>query len=240
MIHTDTRSLAHDFPVRTPDPKQRWLTFIRNHSKVIRACGFFVVITAAFRTLYVFIVIAIGSRQILHHNATVRATAQWTLRQFREALPGHASILQFFGWRLQRMAGAPASFAFWRALARGESVQAAVQIGRRRFVVEQVLLVFASVYSFVMPDYGLIPIGTFWFWHIRFMTRALRRIDRTPLPILGQGAVLGLYTLPGLVSVFKFAPVVSLCSSLAAAVLAPVIHRVFDNMQFKRYLRTVA
>jgi hypothetical protein len=130
---------------------------------------------------------------------------------------------------------------FRRALARGESVQAAVQIGRRRLVVEQVLLVFASVYSFVMPDYGLIPIGIFWFWHIRFMTTALRRMGRPPLPIiLGQGAVLGLYTLPRLVSVLKFAPVVSLCSSLAAAVLAPVIHRVFDNIQFNRYLQAVA
>src|SRR5262245_15571584 len=40
-------------PVRTSDPKQRWLTFVRNHAKVMVACDFFVVITAAFRTLYV-------------------------------------------------------------------------------------------------------------------------------------------------------------------------------------------
>jgi len=26
-------------PVRTPDPKQRWLTFVHNHVKVIVACG---------------------------------------------------------------------------------------------------------------------------------------------------------------------------------------------------------
>jgi putative transposase len=42
--------LRRDRPVRTPDPKQRWSTFVRNHSKVIVACDFFVVITAAFRT----------------------------------------------------------------------------------------------------------------------------------------------------------------------------------------------
>ena len=41
--------------MRTPDPKQRWLTFVRNHSKVIVACDFFVVITATFRTLYIFV-----------------------------------------------------------------------------------------------------------------------------------------------------------------------------------------
>src|SRR6516164_10482300 len=75
-------------PVRTPDPKQRWLTFVRNHAKVMVACDFFVVITAAFRTLYVFVVMEIGSRQILHLNATAHPTAEWTLQQFREALPG--------------------------------------------------------------------------------------------------------------------------------------------------------
>ena len=80
--------LRNDSPVRTPDPKQRWLTFVRNHAKVIVACDFFVVITAAFRTLYVFVVMEIGSRQILHQNVTAHPTAEWTLQQFREALPG--------------------------------------------------------------------------------------------------------------------------------------------------------
>jgi hypothetical protein len=43
--------LRHESPVRTPDPKQRWLTFVRNHTKVVVACDFFMVITVAFRTL---------------------------------------------------------------------------------------------------------------------------------------------------------------------------------------------
>jgi transposase InsO family protein len=75
-------------PVRTPDPKQRWLTFVRNHSKVIVACDFFVVITATFRTLYIFVVMEIASRRILHHNVTAHPTAEWMLQQFREGLPG--------------------------------------------------------------------------------------------------------------------------------------------------------
>src|SRR5215471_16536717 len=53
------------------------------------ACDYFVVITATFRILYVFIVTEIGSRQILHHNVTAHPTAEWTLHQFREALPGN-------------------------------------------------------------------------------------------------------------------------------------------------------
>jgi transposase InsO family protein len=82
------KHLRHESPVRTPHPKQRWLTFVKNHSKAIVACDFFVVITAAFRTLYVFVVMEIGSRKILHYNVMAHPTADWTLQQFREALPG--------------------------------------------------------------------------------------------------------------------------------------------------------
>jgi len=75
-------------PVRPPDPKQRWLTFVRNHAQVIVACDFFVVVTAMFRTLYVFVMLELGSRRVLHFNVTAHPTAEWTAQQFREALPG--------------------------------------------------------------------------------------------------------------------------------------------------------
>ena len=74
-------------PRREPDPKQRWLTFVRNHAKGILACDFFVVVTATFRTLYVFVTMELDSRRILHHNVTAHPTAEWTLQQFRETLP---------------------------------------------------------------------------------------------------------------------------------------------------------
>ena len=73
-------------PVRTPDPKQRWLTFVHNHAKGIVACDFFVVVTAAFRTVYVFVIMELGTRRFLHQNVTAHPTAEWTLQQFREAL----------------------------------------------------------------------------------------------------------------------------------------------------------
>jgi putative transposase len=75
-------------PHRTPDPKQRWATFVQNHAKGIVACDFFVVVTAMFRVLYVFVVMEVGTRRIVHHNVTAHPTAAWTLQQFREALPG--------------------------------------------------------------------------------------------------------------------------------------------------------
>jgi hypothetical protein len=35
-------------PRRPADPKQRWMTFVRNHARAIIACDFFVVVTATF------------------------------------------------------------------------------------------------------------------------------------------------------------------------------------------------
>jgi len=65
---------------------QRWATFVRTHAQALVACDFCVVVTATFRTLYVFVALEIGSRRLLHVNATAHPTAQWTLQQFREIL----------------------------------------------------------------------------------------------------------------------------------------------------------
>ena len=52
------------------------------------ASDFLVVVTARFRVLYVLVIMELGSRKIPHHNVTAHPTAEWTLQQFREALPG--------------------------------------------------------------------------------------------------------------------------------------------------------
>jgi len=67
---------------------QRWSTFIRNHAQAIAACDFFTVVPASFRVLYVFVAMGVGSRRLLHLNVTAHPTAEWTLQQFRETLPG--------------------------------------------------------------------------------------------------------------------------------------------------------
>ena len=69
-----------------PTSGQRWSTFVRNHAQVIVACDFFISVTATFRILYVFIAMEVGSRRIVHSNATEHPTAEWTLQQFREFL----------------------------------------------------------------------------------------------------------------------------------------------------------
>jgi transposase InsO family protein len=85
---TVQKYLSENGPRRVPDPQQRWLTFVRNHAKVTVACDFFTVVTASFRVLYVFLVMEHSRRKILHFNVTSHPTADWTVQQFREALPG--------------------------------------------------------------------------------------------------------------------------------------------------------
>lgn len=66
---------------------RRWMTFVRNHGRAIVACDFAVPVTLRFRILYVFVVIEVGSRRILHVNVTPHPTSSWTFQQLREAIP---------------------------------------------------------------------------------------------------------------------------------------------------------
>ena len=52
----------------------------------IVACDFLVAVTVRFQVLFVFLVMEVGSRRILHYNVAAHPTADWTLQQFREAL----------------------------------------------------------------------------------------------------------------------------------------------------------
>jgi transposase InsO family protein len=87
-------------PIWPPEPgrrghrrtsSQNWRTFVRNHAQSIVACDFLVVVTARFRTLYVFFLMEVGTRRIVHCNVTAHPTATWTLQQLREAIPSDHS-----------------------------------------------------------------------------------------------------------------------------------------------------
>ena len=65
---------------------QHWRTFVRNHANDMIACDFATVVTASFRVLYVFVIMEVGTRRILHYNVTEHPTALWTVQQFREAI----------------------------------------------------------------------------------------------------------------------------------------------------------
>src|SRR5882672_5741425 len=70
---------------------QTWSTFVRNHASAVLACDFFVSVTATFRAFYVFVVLEVGTRRILHWNVTDHPTAEWTAQQFRMVVAGDQS-----------------------------------------------------------------------------------------------------------------------------------------------------
>src|SRR3970282_352717 len=60
----------------------------RNHAHAVRASDFFTSVTRGFRVLYVFVVMEVGTRRILHWNVTAHPTAEWTAQQFRTIVAG--------------------------------------------------------------------------------------------------------------------------------------------------------
>jgi putative transposase len=90
-IRVSPRTVRRYMPSRRPRPSrgtQAWSTFVRNHARSVLASDFFVVVTASFRVLYVFVVLEVGSRRILHWNVTAHPTAEWTSQQFRMSVRG--------------------------------------------------------------------------------------------------------------------------------------------------------
>jgi len=67
---------------------QHWVTFVRNQADAIVACDFMVAVTARFQLLYVFVILELGTRRILHCNVTAHPTAEWTLQQCRYSFSG--------------------------------------------------------------------------------------------------------------------------------------------------------
>ena len=85
-IRVSPRTVRRYMPSRPPRPQrgtQAWSTFVRNHAPSVLASDFFVVVTATFRLLYVFVVLDVGTRRILQWKVTAHPTAGWTAQQFR-------------------------------------------------------------------------------------------------------------------------------------------------------------
>ena len=74
-------------PKRAGPPSPRWRTFLDQHVRDLVSIDFFVVSTATFRVLFVFIVLAHDRRRIIHFNVTEHPTARWTAQQIIEAFP---------------------------------------------------------------------------------------------------------------------------------------------------------
>lgn len=80
-------TVARYLPRNNRPPSPTWKTFLRNHLSETAAIDFFVVPTATFRVLYVFVVLSLDRRKVLHFNVTAHPSAQWTSQQLNEAFP---------------------------------------------------------------------------------------------------------------------------------------------------------
>jgi transposase InsO family protein len=67
--------------------KQNWATFLRNHASEIWACDFLQTYDALFRMVFVFVIIELGSRRVVHYGVTRHPTDEWVAQQLREATP---------------------------------------------------------------------------------------------------------------------------------------------------------
>ena len=85
---TVRRYMSRGASPRNGARSQTWRTFVRNHASAVLACDFFVAVTVTFRVLYVFVVLEVGTRRILHWNVTDHPTADWTAQQFRTVVSG--------------------------------------------------------------------------------------------------------------------------------------------------------
>ncbi len=68
-------------------PSQTWSVFLKNHAKDVCACDFLPVFDLVFRQVYLFFVIELASRRIVHFNVTAHPTDAWVAQQLREATP---------------------------------------------------------------------------------------------------------------------------------------------------------
>jgi transposase InsO family protein len=82
-IRISPRTLRRYIPSRPPRASrgtQTWFTFDRNHALAVLASDFFVVVSATFWVFYVFVVLDVGTRRIVHWNVTEHPTAGWTVQ----------------------------------------------------------------------------------------------------------------------------------------------------------------
>jgi putative transposase len=69
--------------------RQRWKTFLKNHSTQIVSVDFLVVPTITFRLLYVLVFLSHGRRRIMHFNVTPHPNSEWCAQQLRNVFIDH-------------------------------------------------------------------------------------------------------------------------------------------------------
>jgi len=88
-IEVSKRTIQKYMPKARPSHvvSQTWATFLKNQAGEIWACDFAVVYDWLFRQWYIFVVMELKTRRIVHMGVTKYPTDEWTVQQVREATP---------------------------------------------------------------------------------------------------------------------------------------------------------
>ena len=68
-----------------PKDSQAWRSFLKNQAKAMWSCDFFVQHTVGFHILYIFVIMELANRKVIHLNVTDHPTLEWTKQQIRNA-----------------------------------------------------------------------------------------------------------------------------------------------------------
>ena len=66
---------------------QTWATFVSNHIDETWSCDFLQTYDLLFRTVFVYFIVELGSRRIVHYGVTRSPSDAWVAQQVREATP---------------------------------------------------------------------------------------------------------------------------------------------------------
>ena len=86
-IQVSESTVAKYMVRRRGRPTQNWKTFLDNHLSEIAAIDFLTVPTVTFKNLYLFLVLSLDRRRVIHFNVTTHPTADWTAIQLIQAFP---------------------------------------------------------------------------------------------------------------------------------------------------------
>jgi hypothetical protein len=86
-IQVSTRTIQRYLPKERKTSTQTWVTFLKNHASGIWACDFTVVYDLLFRPIFIFVILELKTRLIIHSAVTTSPTDEWTAQQLREASP---------------------------------------------------------------------------------------------------------------------------------------------------------
>jgi hypothetical protein len=80
------RTIQKYMPENREKTGQTWKTFLKNYVSQIWACDFTVVHDLFFRPLYIFVIIELRSRRVVHAAVTRSPTDEWTAQAWKRGI----------------------------------------------------------------------------------------------------------------------------------------------------------